>query len=165
MITLRNFRCSITGSMSPLSKKFSCLLLAVFLAPAASPAHGQDAAKNIRPPAADVFPNVLYGAAYYHEYEPYERLDQDVAMMQQAAFLSCAWANPHGAYGSQKMAISTMPGWIVLSTPWARLGLRSSSAHLPTRFPSGCITSTRNSGAPARRSAAILWHAPEHGYR
>jgi len=28
--------------------------------------------------------NVLYGAAYYHEYMPYERLDQDVALMQQA---------------------------------------------------------------------------------
>ncbi|MGO9270151.1 MAG: beta-galactosidase [Terriglobia bacterium] len=30
--------------------------------------------------------NVLYGAAYYHEYMPYERLDQDVALMQQAGF-------------------------------------------------------------------------------
>jgi beta-galactosidase len=28
--------------------------------------------------------NVLYGAAYYHEYEPYERLDKDVAMMKDA---------------------------------------------------------------------------------
>jgi beta-galactosidase len=28
--------------------------------------------------------NVLYGAAYYHEYMPYERLDQDVALMQKA---------------------------------------------------------------------------------
>lgn len=29
-------------------------------------------------------PTVLYGAAYYHEYEPYERLDQDVKMMKDA---------------------------------------------------------------------------------
>jgi len=28
--------------------------------------------------------NVLYGAAYYHEYMPYERLDKDVALMKQA---------------------------------------------------------------------------------
>lgn len=28
--------------------------------------------------------NVLYGAAYYHEYMPYERLDKDVAMMKEA---------------------------------------------------------------------------------
>ena len=27
---------------------------------------------------------VLYGASYYHEYMPYERLDKDVALMQQA---------------------------------------------------------------------------------
>jgi beta-galactosidase len=31
-------------------------------------------------------PSVLYGAAYYHEYMPYERLDKDVALMQQAGF-------------------------------------------------------------------------------
>ena len=30
--------------------------------------------------------SVLYGAAYYHEYMPYERLDKDVALMQQAGF-------------------------------------------------------------------------------
>jgi len=29
-------------------------------------------------------PTVLYGAAYYHEYEPYERLDQDVKLMKDA---------------------------------------------------------------------------------
>jgi beta-galactosidase len=35
---------------------------------------------RIRP----AFPNVLYGAAYYHEYMPYDRLDKDVEMMKQA---------------------------------------------------------------------------------
>jgi beta-galactosidase len=35
--------------------------------------------------SADVsFPTVLYGAAYYHEYEPYERLDKDVKLMKDA---------------------------------------------------------------------------------
>lgn len=29
-------------------------------------------------------PTVLYGAAYYHEYEPYERLDKDVQLMKSA---------------------------------------------------------------------------------
>src|SRR5208337_754857 len=28
--------------------------------------------------------HILYGAAYYHEYMPYERLDKDVALMQKA---------------------------------------------------------------------------------
>ncbi|MYM89937.1 cellulase family glycosylhydrolase [Rugamonas sp. FT82W] len=31
-------------------------------------------------------PTVLYGAAYYHEYMPYERLDKDVQMMKEAGF-------------------------------------------------------------------------------
>ena len=30
------------------------------------------------------FPTVLYGAAYYHEYMPYDRLDKDVALMKGA---------------------------------------------------------------------------------
>ncbi|MBV9269416.1 MAG: beta-galactosidase, partial [Acidobacteriaceae bacterium] len=29
-------------------------------------------------------PDVLYGAAYYHEYEPYERLEKDIALMKDA---------------------------------------------------------------------------------
>lgn len=29
-------------------------------------------------------PTILYGAAYYHEYEPYERLDQDIELMKSA---------------------------------------------------------------------------------
>ena len=37
-------------------------------------------------PAATAFPTILYGAAYYHEYMPYERLDKDVAMMKAAGF-------------------------------------------------------------------------------
>jgi beta-galactosidase len=33
---------------------------------------------------ANLSTNVLYGAAYYHEYMPYERLDKDVALMKDA---------------------------------------------------------------------------------
>jgi len=36
--------------------------------------------------AGQSFPTILYGAAYYHEYMPYERLDRDVAMMKAAGF-------------------------------------------------------------------------------
>lgn len=43
------------------------------------------AAETYTSPAANLdFPTVLYGAAYYHEYEPYERLDEDVRLMKQA---------------------------------------------------------------------------------
>ena len=30
------------------------------------------------------FSTILYGAAYYHEYMPYDRLEKDVQMMQDA---------------------------------------------------------------------------------
>src|SRR3974377_1915459 len=29
---------------------------------------------------------ILYGASYYHEYMPYERLEQDVQLMKEAGF-------------------------------------------------------------------------------
>lgn len=32
----------------------------------------------------DKFKTILYGAAYYHEYMPHERLEKDVQMMQDA---------------------------------------------------------------------------------
>ncbi len=35
-------------------------------------------------PASVKFDNVLYGAAYYHEYMPYDRVDKDAEMMKQA---------------------------------------------------------------------------------
>ena len=37
-------------------------------------------------PAIPAFPTILYGAAYYHEYMPSERLDKDVAMIKAAGF-------------------------------------------------------------------------------
>lgn len=44
-------------------------------------AHGQ-AADSVKTVGA--MSNVLYGAAYYHEYMPYERLEKDVALMKDA---------------------------------------------------------------------------------
>src|SRR6185312_11155934 len=35
-------------------------------------------------PTPGAMSNVLYGAAYYSEYNPYERLDKDVALMKDA---------------------------------------------------------------------------------
>lgn len=39
---------------------------------------------NVGQNSTTASPTVLYGAAYYHEYEPYERLDQDVKLMKDA---------------------------------------------------------------------------------
>lgn len=45
---------------------------------------GPGANAQVQDRVRPAFPNVLYGAAYYHEYMPYERLDKDVEMMKQA---------------------------------------------------------------------------------
>lgn len=58
----------------------SCALAAALLAPAAAQT------SQTAPAAPPEFPTVLYGAAYYHEYMPYERLEKDVAMMKAAGF-------------------------------------------------------------------------------
>ncbi|KQV90228.1 beta-galactosidase [Massilia sp. Root351] len=59
----------------------SCALSFALAAAACAPAAAQTA--TAAPPE---FPTILYGAAYYHEYMPYERLDKDVAMMKAAGF-------------------------------------------------------------------------------
>ena len=60
-----------------LSHALSCALAAALCAPAAAQTKAAGPAD---------FPTVLYGAAYYHEYMPSERLDKDVAMMKAAGF-------------------------------------------------------------------------------
>jgi len=56
------------------------VVLAVYFSLGISVAHSQSADSSAIP----AFENVLYGAAYYHEYMPYDRLDKDVALMQEA---------------------------------------------------------------------------------
>jgi beta-galactosidase len=51
-------------------------------APVAAAEAPKAAAKSAQPE----FSTILYGAAYYHEYMPYDRLDKDVAMMKAAGF-------------------------------------------------------------------------------
>jgi len=41
-------------------------------------------AQTANTPSAPAMDTVLYGAAYYHEYMPYDRLDKDVALMREA---------------------------------------------------------------------------------
>lgn len=59
------------------SYALSCAIAAAACAPAAA---------QTPPATVPDFPTILYGAAYYHEYMPYERLDKDVAMMKAAGF-------------------------------------------------------------------------------
>ena len=60
-----------------LASALSCALLA---------AAGAMAADKAPVPAVPPLQTILYGAAYYHEYMPSERLDKDVQMMKAAGF-------------------------------------------------------------------------------
>lgn len=66
------------------SRLFACAVILASLGNV--PSVSQSAANPPAPSASPTldFPNVLYGAAYYSEYMPYERLDKDVAMMKAA---------------------------------------------------------------------------------
>jgi beta-galactosidase len=68
--------------MGSTGKRFPEILAAAALLLAATTDAQQSGTKSPRP-ALD-FPTVLYGAAYYHEYMPYDRLDKDVDLMKAA---------------------------------------------------------------------------------
>ena len=59
----------------------SLLALSAQLALAQAPPKAHEAPSQ---PVPGALSNILYGAAYYHEYMPYERLDKDVALMKEA---------------------------------------------------------------------------------
>jgi beta-galactosidase len=64
-----------------LKRTMRSLALSCVIAAACAQAFAQTQAAT--PPE---FPTILYGAAYYHEYMPYERLEKDVQMMKAAGF-------------------------------------------------------------------------------
>lgn len=75
----RNFIASSVGVTAALAGD----VLGVKAAPLPSD-QNEAAAQSPAASNAPPFTTVLYGAAYYHEYMPYERLDKDVALMKQA---------------------------------------------------------------------------------
>lgn len=66
------------------TSSLAALLISCSVTPLQAAAQQTSLSSSGAPDLAAQFPNVLYGAAYYHEYMPYDRLDQDVAMMKQA---------------------------------------------------------------------------------
>ncbi len=74
--------------MKSCSKSLRFILAAALLSLGIAAGAQQDTLNAYSLPAGATpdFPTVLYGAAYYHEYMPYERLDKDVAMMKAAGF-------------------------------------------------------------------------------
>lgn len=50
---------------------------------------------------------LLYGAAYYDEYMPYDRLEKDVAMMKKPGSIRFGSQNPHGAPANRRKEFLT----------------------------------------------------------
>ena len=69
-----------------LVKTLERFAIVISLTAISAAAGAQDKQASAPPKSAVVtqFPTVLYGAAYYHEYMPYDRLDTDVALMKAA---------------------------------------------------------------------------------
>ena len=109
--------------------------------------------------------HILYGAAYYHEYMPYERLDKDVALMQQAGLnvvrmgesTWSLWEPEEGQFeyawmdrvveAMGKAGIKVIMGTPTYSIPYLAVSRASRSA-----------------GPAAGWRRDVLRHAPEHGY-
>lgn len=58
------------------------------------------------------FDNVLYGAAYYHEYMPTDRLDKDIQMMKDCGLSVVRVENHRGACLNLVKASLNSHGWI-----------------------------------------------------
>ena len=58
---------------------------------------------------------ILFGAAYYDEYMPYDRLDKDIDMMKKAGINTV-----RGAPASPRMGCLTFLMWSVLWMPWRK---------------------------------------------
>ncbi len=118
------------------------------------------------PPAPPDIPQVLYGAAYYSEYEPYDRLDQDIAMMKAAGLNvvrmgESTWSlwepeDGHFEYAWMDRVVDAMSKAgikVILGTP---------TYNIPTwlyhEHPEILV---RKLGG----GETVLRHAPEHGHR
>lgn len=58
------------------------------------------------------FDNILYGAAYYHEYMPSERLDEDIRLMKEYGVNVVRVGESSWGYLSRKREFSSLNGWI-----------------------------------------------------
>lgn len=65
---------------------------------------------------------LLYGAAYYDEYMPYDRLQQDVAMMKKAGINTVRIAESTWSTCEPQEGVFVSHMWNVLWTQWRKPG-------------------------------------------
>ena len=87
--------------------------------------------------------NILYGAAYYTEYMPYDRLEQDAQLMQQAGLTVVRMGESSWGLWEPQDGRFEFDGWTAWWSACTRLGSRLSWGHPPIPFLPG---STKASG-------------------
>ena len=121
---------------------------------------------QLHAPANAPFTNVLYGAAYYHEYMPYERLDKDVALMKDAGITVVRmgestwslWEPEDGKFEYAWMdrvvdAMGKAGIKVIMGTPTYSIPTWMYHSHPEVL------------ARPIGGAADLLWHAAEHGHR
>jgi beta-galactosidase len=68
--------------------------------------------------------SILYGAAYYTEYMPYERLEQDAQLMQQAGLTVVRMGESSWGLWEPKTGASNSGGWTAWWSACTRPGSR-----------------------------------------
>jgi beta-galactosidase len=110
--------------------------------------------------------NVLYGAAYYHEYMPYERLDKDVALMKEAGLSVVRMGESTWSLWEPQDGVFEYAWMDRVVDAMAKAGIKvimgTPTYSIPTWMYHEHPEITR---AAAWRSAGVLWHAAEHGHR
>jgi len=141
--------------------KLGIALLSLLLAAASNgAAQSKPAAKEpFRPEQMDT---VLYGAAYYPEYMPYERTDEDIALMKKAGISVVRIGNPPGDCGSRKTADSSTRGWTAWSKSCTRRESASSWGRRRIPFLHGYIRSTPKSWSRGLAGNTCTTVAAEH---
>ncbi len=122
---------------------------------------GPQPSETAGPPA---FPTILFGAAYYDEYSPYDRLDEDVRMMKQAGITvvriaESTWSTEEpkeGVFDFSHVdrvlnAMDKAGIKVIVGTPTCR------DPDLARARASGCARDHAEGQEP-------LWQAPEHGH-
>lgn len=65
---------------------------------------------------------LLFGAAYYDEYMPCERLDEDIALMKKQELIRFVLQNPLGVLVNPRRVCLTFLMWREFFVKWRRQG-------------------------------------------
>ena len=115
--------------------------------------------------AADQMGTFLYGAAFYEEYMPEDRLEKDVQLMEQAGInVVRVGESTWSLWEPEERPGSSLPGWIGLSHGWRVRISGSFSAHPPIDPAVDVQDAPGNPGNQTGWPKSNLRPSPEYGH-